>query len=288
VLHNSPPTHSFFMLRSLLAVALVATAVTAASPAPSNCSGGSRQAMYSVLVSQRSAMPNNAALISHVNGSSHFNFSFTTAWFPAPPGGSEGLVVRNVECNPNHHSCAGVQHPEWTNAGALAVVTADLGGAGPPSAGFVSLDNVTWVGAPQAPSNASQWGAVDPRVAYRAADGTYYLTWDNCTANCYPHRTTMLSTTPDPYNASAWTLHGPLLGANPPYTGGAALLFRDGVPGQPRHLAFVGNSNTAAAVMLAESPDGLAWTVTNKTWMTGRQGCVPPRRAHTSSGARPR
>ena len=35
-----------------------------------------------------------------------------------------------------------------------------------------------------------KWGAADPRVAYRDADGTYFLTWDNCTKNCYPHRTT--------------------------------------------------------------------------------------------------
>ena len=50
-------------------------------------------------------------------------------------------------------------------------------------------------------------------------------------------------------------------------------MFRDGAPGQPPHLAFVGNSDTAAQIELAESPDGLQWTVKDDAWMTGRPGC---------------
>ena len=52
-------------------------------------------------------------------GSSDFTFNFATAWFPPAPGSksADGLVVRVVECNPDHHTCPGVKHPEWSNAG---------------------------------------------------------------------------------------------------------------------------------------------------------------------------
>lgn len=87
--------------------AAVWTAVVASVGPPGpwpNCTAGSlpKQSQYSVVVTRRDPIPTGAALISHANGSSTFNFSFTTAWFPAPPAGSkgselgEGLVVRNV------------------------------------------------------------------------------------------------------------------------------------------------------------------------------------------------
>lgn len=225
---------------------------------------------FSVVVTQRAAAPGGAALISYANRTSAFNFSFTTAWFPAA-GGGDGLVVRVVECNPDHHSCAGVAHPEWTNAGALAVVRASLPADGPLASEPVTLANVSWMGAAAPPhANASRWGFADPRATFRAATGETYVIFDNCTQNCYPTRTTMLATSRDPFDAGAWTFHGPLLGAGAPYTGGASLLFRDGEAGAPPHLAFVGDSDTANAIWLAESADGLAWSVVNKTWMLSR------------------
>ena len=96
------------------------------------CGAFPKQQHYAVLVTQRAAAPDGASLISFANGSTAFNFSFTTAWFPS--GSEDGLIVRVVECNPDHHSCAGVAHPEWTNAGALAVVRATLPTSGPLSA----------------------------------------------------------------------------------------------------------------------------------------------------------
>jgi predicted GH43/DUF377 family glycosyl hydrolase len=260
----------------MIRAALAAAVFLFYSALAGDCSAYPRQNDYRVTVTQRAAAPLGAALISFANGSSAFNFSFTTAWFPAgADGAADGLIVRNVECNPNHHSCAGVAHPEWSNAGALAVVRATLGASGPLSAERVTLANVTWMGAAAPPprANASRWGFADPRAAFRAADGLVYVTFDNCTQNCYPTRTTLLATSRDPMDASAWTLRGPLLGADAPYTGGAALLFRDGEPGAPPHLAFVGDSDTANAIWLAQSADGLAWAVANKTWMLSRPDC---------------
>lgn len=168
----------------LLAVCAAGSLPTAAGAAAAcNTSALRAQGAYSVAVVARDPVPDGAALISHVNGTSDFNFSFTTAWFPSPsPGQPDGLIVRVVECNANHHTCTGVPHPEWTNAGALVVVGANLSAAGPPTAEVVTLAGVTWAGAaPPPPSTGPRWGAADPRLAYRPADRTYYLTWDNCT-----------------------------------------------------------------------------------------------------------
>lgn len=183
----------------------------------------------------------------------------------------------------------------------------------------VTYDNVTWAGATPPPrANTSRWGAADPRIAH--LDGTYYLTWDNCTQNCYPHRSTLLSTTRNPFDPNGWTLHGPLIAGV--YTGGASLLLRDekemaelkemegkakkgeqqrGQQGQEEkmsiespssssssafpsqspipHLAFVGNSNTANAILLAESHNAIDWrlagngTPADAVWMGPRPGC---------------
>ena len=207
-----------------------------------NCNtsaGLPRQARYSVAILDADPVrPKGNALISHANGTSSFAFNFATAWFPMPKsrvtrgggraagagagaGGAsaafasatDGLVVRVVECNPDHHPCpgpgGGVKHPEWSNAGALTINRATLPADGPPSVEHVGYDRVTWAGHPAPPrANVSKWGAADPRIAYRPANGLYYLTWDNCTQNCYPHRTTLLSTTKDPFDPDAWTFHG--------------------------------------------------------------------------------
>eukprot|EP01052_Picozoa_sp_SAG31_P035446 SAG31_NODE_4279_length_3383_cov_4.832521_3_plen_110_part_00 len=41
----------------------------------------------------------------------------------------------------------------------------------------------------------------------------------------------------------------------------------------PPHYAFVGNSNTANAILLARSDDGVKWTQENKSFMSNRPGC---------------
>lgn len=271
-----------------------ASNAAAATPPPTypNCtdSGGPKQHVYTISVVERDAAADDGALISHVNGSSDFNFNFATAWFPPPEGSAEsdGLVVRVVECSPNHHKCPNATHPEWSNAGALTIVAAKLPAAGeaPLSAAHVKESMVTWGGTAAPPrSNTSRWGAADPRMTYRPADKTYYLTWDNCTQNCYPHRRTMLSTSKNPFDPAAWTFHGPVFPF--PYTSGASLLFRDG-PGdgdgdgknlfkKKPHLAFVCNSNTADKIFLAESNDGLVWTTpadpSRSVFMGARPGC---------------
>jgi predicted GH43/DUF377 family glycosyl hydrolase len=258
------------------AMLLCVAAAAATSPPhhkyPTNCSDGlARQSDYDVVVMQRNAVPGGGALISRMSAfgavgpnNTAFNFSFATAWFPTPDGG-DGLIVRNVECSDDHHACTGVAHPQWTNAGALAVVKASLG-ASAPAVEPVTEASIFWAGTPP-PSPLERWGAADPRCAYRKADKTYYLTWDNCTRNCYPHRSTYLSTSTDPFNPDSWTLHGPILPGI--YTGGASLLMRE----SPPHYAFVGNSNTANAILLASSQDGVKWTQENQSFMSNRPGC---------------
>ena len=260
-----------------LLVAVAAAAAQQAPPPPlpphhypANCSAGlPKQATYDVTIVQRNAVRDGGAFISRLEkNNTAFNFSFATAWFPTQDGG-DGLIVRNVECSDDHHTCTGVAHPEWTNAGALAVVHAALSGTAAPTAEPVTEGSVFWAGTPGPAHGGDKglWGAADPRCAYREADKTYYLTWDNCTRNCYPHRTTLLSTTKTPFDHNSWTLHGPILPGV--YTGGASLLMRD----TPPHYAFVGNSNTANAILLASSKDGLSWKQEAQPFMSNRAGC---------------
>eukprot|EP01052_Picozoa_sp_SAG31_P035445 SAG31_NODE_4279_length_3383_cov_4.832521_2_plen_131_part_00 len=110
----------------LLSAAAAAAAAAAAQQQPyrlrypANCSDGlARQADYEVAVVQRNAVPGGGALIGRMDAfgatapnNTAFNFSFATAWFPAPDGG-DGLIVRNVECSDDHHTCAGAAHPQW-------------------------------------------------------------------------------------------------------------------------------------------------------------------------------
>ena len=107
--------HKDTMLQLTILWPLVCVADSTSNPPPSypNCTGGEKQHMYSVTVTDRDPVPDDAALISHLNGSSDFNFNFATAWWPrfsrSEEGDktseiSDGLVVRVVECNPDHHS----------------------------------------------------------------------------------------------------------------------------------------------------------------------------------------
>ena len=213
---------------------------------------------YNVTLLRRDSSP----LVSHADNTSDFSFNFNPGYF-AGPNGTDGLVVRVVECNADHHPCVNQSHPEWTNAGALVVVPANLS-ATPPTAARVTSATVTWGGAPPPPhSDGPLWGAADPRLAFH--NGTYFMTWDNCTQNCYPVRITQLSTSRDPFDPLGWTWHGPLVGG---YNGGASLLFQDAPP----HLAFVSDSNTAGALLIATSETGFEWNLTNQTLLAGRPG----------------
>ena len=153
------------MVRVGSIVGAIAVATLAIASASGECSSAyPRQNDYSVSVTERAAAPGGAALISRANGSSDFNFAFTTAWFPDAEG--DGLIVRVVECSPNHENCTGVPHPQWSNAGALCVVRASLGASGPLTAERVTNENVSWMGAVGPPqSNAAEWGFADPRAA---------------------------------------------------------------------------------------------------------------------------
>eukprot|EP00664_Eupelagonemidae_sp_cell27_P003381 gene3381-3060_t len=146
--------------------------------------------------------------------------------------------------------------------GAIAVVRAAMSGRAL-SAGDVTAAAVTWPGV-AAPLRTQAWGAADPRAAYRAATGTYYLTWDNCTNYC-AYRQTQLSTTADPFDKAAWTHHGDVLrGASAQaHTCGASLLFRG--PGEGA-VAFVASGAqydplAEEVLLIATSNDTTAWGV---------------------------
>ena len=232
-----------------------------------------KQGMYNVKVVERDSFSkNDSSWISKTNGTSDFQFNFAAAWFPRHNTMGEemrdGLVVRLVDME---------KHPEWSNAGALAIIRASMK-ENRIWAEHITEDHVTWEGSKFHPSKDGQWGAVDPRITYRPDNQMYYLTWDNCTKNCWPQRITYLSTTRNPFDPSAWTLHGPVFPWE--YTSGASLLFRnddDDDGGGGPHLAFVANSNTADKIFIAESNNGIQWKIPDdpkrRVLMEGRPGC---------------
>lgn len=234
-----------------------------------------KQHLYNVIVTERNAVGNDgAALISKTNGSSEFQYNFNAAWFSTVTNLEEdvedGLIVRLVDWD---------RHPEWANAGAIAIVRANLrqDDKKPMTSARITEQMVTWAGSDSKPSSSQVWGAVDPRMTYRPYNQQYYLTWDNCTKNCWPQRKTYLSTSPNPLDPDLWTFHGAVFPF--PYTSGAALLFRDDptTTEQAPHVAFVCNSNTADTIFLVESWDGLHWKVPEekdrRVLMKGRPGC---------------
>jgi predicted GH43/DUF377 family glycosyl hydrolase len=241
-------------------------------PAPQRvCSNASlpRQSAYRVGVVERSAVMGGGSLISKANGSSVFEYNFNTAAFPAGAGRTIGGLVVRVQDEK--------LHPEWANAGALAFVASSVSPRGWISAATVTAADVAFPGVAP-PAAGEVWGVIDPRIAYRPTTKKFYLTWDNCTKNCVS-RQTMLSTSSDPFNHSSWKYHGQVLsGADQQtMTAGVSLLFRDDAGSAAPHLAFVGNSNTADALLLAHSTDGLSWQLeANKSkmvFMAKRKDC---------------
>lgn len=231
-----------------------------------NCSAVyPRQADFTVSVVDRD--PYGKPLVSFADGDSTFPFNFNVAWFPAPngSGAKDGLIVRVQEdCTPNCPS--NVTHPEWMDIGALTAVKADLLAG---STEHIDESLVFWAGTPAPPHrDRHEWAALDPRIAYRPKTAEFYLTWDNCTFEC-GLRSSLLSVSKTPFDHDSWSLIGPVIPRM--QTAGISLLFRDETPGA-KHLAFVSTYN-CFTIALAESEDGREWTITNPTWMQGREGC---------------
>ena len=205
----------------MLFALLLATALVAQRPAKrddfvdESCASNRG---YSTSIVARSVGFGGGSLISFANASSIFNSNFNTAWFPARGAVSEGLVVRLWD---------GAMHPEWTAAGALAVVPARLS-APPYTTGKVTNASVVWPGV-AAPLRSERWGAADPRIAYDPASKQYVLAWDNCTNYC-SFRQTQISTSADPHDPASWTHHGIVLdgASKQSHTSGASMLFRGG------------------------------------------------------------
>ena len=162
--------------------------ITLASPLHTHASKST------LTVEDRDPVGGGAPLISNQGGTSDFAFTFGAAWFPGgmQDGDSpDGLVMRTVECNPNHYNCSSAAHP-GVGERRRDRFRAGRHFASPPRADHVGESSVQWPGCNgPPPSDTPRWGAADPRVTYRRADKTYYLTWDNCTNNCFPHRSTL-------------------------------------------------------------------------------------------------
>jgi len=253
---------------TLITIALVFAVSTTASAALSSfprCEPTSNPG-YSLDVVERSLGPGGGAVISKANGTSSFDFSFTTAWFP---GRSEqeqdGLVVR-VGNN--------TRQPWFTG---FAVVRRLPGSQAfdhvDSSKMLIDCENMNFS---KGHPTALRPCADDPRILYRAADKTYYMTYQNSSGLEYGStRITWIGTSKTPWEPMSWTFYSPKeIGLSPLFnhTAGMSIVLRDGTAPNPKHVAFFMTANTAGALYAATSTDLLHWNVSTEPWCAGRAG----------------
>jgi len=127
---------------------------------------------------------------------------------------------------------------------------------------FSKVTNDSVVFRPQEPYE--NYGTEDPRVTQK--DGVYYLLY----SAVYQNSTGVLSqlalaTTTAPWNASAWTRHGPLFPKNG-WSKSGAMLIRD----EPPHYLFFGDSSFHDGLQIATSNDLLSWDLQPGTMLPMR------------------
>ena len=248
-----------------LAVFAVSTLASAALGSTSQCEPAANPG-YSLDVAERSLGPGGGAVISMANGTSSFDYSFTTAYFPGrTEEEQDGLVVR-VGSN--------TRRPWFTGfavvrrlAGSQAFEHVDS------SKMLIDCENIN--GSSGHPT-ALRPCADDPRIVYRAADKTYYMTYQNSSGLEYGStRITWIGTSQTPWDRNSWTYHSPTeIGLSPRYnhTAGMSIVLQDGRAPKPTHVAFFMTANTAGALYAATSTDLLHWDVGTEPWCAGRAG----------------
>ena len=197
-------------------------------------------AAYLVSVVQRDDEP----IFSFVRGTSGpFQQVFNPSYFPAGAQcASAGLLIRTQNCSASVGGqcafCGGAQSK-------ASVLTAAIELA---DGSFQALTAQSIVFGPHDASDA--WGTEDPRIAYCAADGLYYLFY-----TAYNGSAVFLSlaTTANPVLPDAWTRHGAVFPSFPGSKSAALLIST--VASRP-HLLFWGDSEirVAASFNLTQWP----------------------------------
>ena len=153
---------------------------------------------YTVQVVERALGPGGGAVLSKANGTSGFNYSMNAAYFPASsaPGAVDGLVVR-------------VGNQARYGPTGLAVVRR-IGGNSSMHFEFVddtklvvpcpTINNTHADHTPSAPC------ADDPRIAYRALDQKYWMTYGNDSGldKSMSGRVQWVASSKTPWVSSSW------------------------------------------------------------------------------------
>ena len=164
---------------------------------------------YSLDVVERSIGPGGGAVISKANGTSSFDYSFTAAHFPGrTEQEQDGLVVR-VGSNS--------QRPWFTGIALVRRLAR--------SQAFEHVDSSKMlidcenINSSSGHPTALRPCADDPRIVYRAADKTYYMTYQNCSGLEYGStRITWIGTSKTPWDRNSWTYYSPTeIGLSPRY-----------------------------------------------------------------------
>lgn len=194
-------------------------------------------------------------VISAVGGSSSFQQAFNPSWIvsSAGTGGKAGLLIRTQNCSATAGGgcvgCAGTG-PKASVLTFSELLNDDNSSAITPK--FKPIDSHSLVFGPHDDSDLR--GTEDPRVAFDAATGTYYMFY-----TCWAKDGTgslCLASTKNPTDTSGgiagpgWTRHGPAFPGN--HKSGA-MLIRE----KPPHYLISG----AGEIFLAKSNSLLNWTL---------------------------
>jgi predicted GH43/DUF377 family glycosyl hydrolase len=194
-------------------------------------------------------------VISAVAGSSSFQQAFNPSWIvsSAGTGGKAGLIIRTQNCSATVGgscvACAGIG-PKASVLTFSELLNDDNSSEITPK--FKPIDSHSLVFGPHDDSDTR--GTEDPRVAFDAATGTYYMFY-----TCWAKNGTgslCLASTKNPTDTSGgiagpgWTRHGPAFPGN--HKSGA-MLIRE----KPPHYLISG----AGKIFLAKSDNLLNWTL---------------------------
>jgi len=213
----------------------------------------------SVYIATATRLNNEMPFFTSQKNQSSFLWNYNTAYVPLSAT-QDGLMIR-------------VQNPS---------INKTQNGAGPSSLAFarfldsdnLAIENVDSQSVMLSPEEPWELlGVEDPRVAYRALDGTYFMLYTAVQATNTPSVIARLSLAiaDDPTSASSWKRMGPIFPdcANvsaPNCTGhilqwskSGAMIIRDGFDG-PHYLMF-GDSSFLPGIQLATSIDLFNWDI---------------------------
>ena len=190
-----------------------------------------------------------------------FNPSFVTP--SSGTGNVSGLLVRSQNCSATVGGPCVYCSGSGPKASVITFAKLVSGGTSTEPPVFANIHDSSIVFGP-ANGTFDDYGTEDPRLAYDAATGTYYLFYTSYGSGASANSVLLsLASTPDPTTAGSWTRHGAVF---PSVQGSksAALLIRDAGP----HYLLWGDSS----IRITNSSDPTSWPDIGEVLLAPRPG----------------